>query len=153
MMSASYIAEMSRKAARESCRLGLLPFIVWPEDIVKWKATVAAGRAPRLPFPALGERNPRGFTLVQEFFVDSSGWGGHAMSMEKLLDKLQVGLAYSLGDIGQFQAYVREWKPSKSRLDAVDSKRALGGSDEPSGPGEVFSENDHEPVIVIMHKR
>lgn len=153
MMSRQYIEEMSRRAARESCRLGKLPFVVWPEDLAAWKAALAAGKSPRLPFPALGDRNPRGFKLVQEHFVDSSGWGRPgepALTIEQFIEVIKPGLAYSLGDCGQFQLYVREWKPGpRAMQENADEKNRQAFSK----GGEVFADNDHEPVILVMEKR
>jgi len=155
MMSAQYIDSMSRKAARESAREGKLPYIVWPHDISAWKAMLAKGISPRLPFPALGSRNPRGFKLVQEFFVDSSGWGGRnepAMTIDQLIDELKPNMAYSLGDVGQFQLYVREWKPGPKAMAEQDAKTILDGADSEDGP-QQFADNQLEPVIVIMQKK
>ena len=150
MMHPREIEYQSRKAARESCRLGKLPYIVWPQDLATWRAAIASGVSPRLPFPALGDRTPRGYKLERELFVDSSGWGyadEPATTIPDLINsELRTGFAYSIGDIGQFQLYLREWRPPVSKLaDVEQSKPAVGN-------GEHFVANEIEPVIVIMHK-
>jgi hypothetical protein len=119
MMSPETIRSMSRQAARESCRLGKLPFIVWPEDLASWQAVIQDGGTPRLPFPWIGDRKPRGFKHSRELFVDSSGFGDErepAMTAHRMImQELKVGCAYSISDQGQFQVYVDEWIPSAKR--------------------------------------
>ena len=150
MMDPRQIECESRKAARESCRLGKLPYIVWPQDLATWKAAIANDESPRLPFPALGDRSPRGYKLERELFVDSSGWGSTsepATTIPELINnELRTGFAYSIGDIGQFQLYLREWRPPASKLaDVEQSKPAVGN-------GEHFVANEIEPVVVIVTK-
>ena len=150
MMHPREIEYQSRKAARESAKLGKLPFIVWAQDIAAWKLALEAGRSPRLPFPHLGDRRPRGYKLERELFVDSSGWGSYgelAITISDLVNReLRTGFAYSIGDIGQFQLYLREWRPPVSKLaDVEQSKPAVGN-------GEHFSANEMEPVLVIMQR-
>jgi hypothetical protein len=128
MMGAETIRAMSREAARESLSEGKLPFVVWQQDLDDWKAVVLAGKLPRLPFPALGDRKPRGFKLVEEHFVDSSGMGSPREPADTIgyfiFGKIKVGHAYSLGDQGQFQVYVNEWKPSVRMIEKDKEERS-----------------------------
>lgn len=116
MFSPEYIAAMSRDAAAKAAAEGLYPFTIEQEDLDLWKIEVAAGRAPTLPFPVLGNLDPEGWDETDEMFVDSLGWdledsGGPALSIGSLIrDKLKVGHGYAIGDTGQFQLYVREFK-------------------------------------------
>lgn len=129
MMSAQTIAHMSRQAARQSVIEHKLPFIVWPEDLALWRSIVASGRIPRLPFPALGDRTPRGFKLERELFVDASGWGSEsepAITATRMInEEIKVGMAYSIGDQGQFQVYVREWTPGPTATQRNRDERQL----------------------------
>ena len=133
MMDPGQIRANSRKAARESARNGVMPYIVWPEDLARWKAMLA-GTAPaeQFPFPLLGDRNPRGYKLVRELFIDMSGMGGEdepAVTIRRLIsEELQVGKAYGFGDIGQFQGYLKEYEPTDGAREIATAKRGEGAS-------------------------
>jgi len=112
MMSGQTIAAMSRAAARKSAREHQVPFTVWPEDLRDWKAIVEAGSLPRLPFPFIGDRNPRGYKRVQEFFVDSSGFGADyepALTIRKFIGEIKENMAYAIVEVGQFQVVIAEY--------------------------------------------
>ena len=112
MMSLETIRALSRKAARDSARKGQLPYMVWPEDLETWKATIAAGRLPSLPFPFIGSRNPRGYKKVEEYFVDSSGFGQEgepALTIAQLVNRIKVNHAYAITETGQFQVRISEY--------------------------------------------
>jgi hypothetical protein len=116
MFSPQYIRELSRKAAAKSVRQKKLPYTVWPEDLVEWKAKLGEGKTPTLPFPFIGDRNPRGYKKLKEFFVDSSGFGLEsepALTVRSFVDKLQANRAYAITEVGQFQVYVAEFLKTK----------------------------------------
>lgn len=54
-----------------------------------------------------------GYELVQEFFVDNSGFGSDsepALTAGNFLKKIKQGLYYGITGIGQFQVYIGEFK-------------------------------------------
>lgn len=107
-MSLETIEAESRKTARNAAKQKKTPFLVEQEDIDTWKASRS-----KLPFPALGSYKPKGFKLVDSLFCDSSGFGTEsepALTYRQLIDKLEAGKYYSLGDCGQFQVYVNVWE-------------------------------------------
>ncbi len=56
------------------------------------------------------------YTEVDEFFVDSSGFGQPgelALTKDQFLSKVKKGLAYAITRIGQFQVYVTVYKAGK----------------------------------------
>ena len=118
MMDPRTIAANDRAAARKSAKDKLIPYMVHPHDLDFWRGQVEAGKLPQLPFPALGDRHPRGYRLLAELFVDTSGFGSEcepAMTPRRLImEELKADLAYSIGSCGQFQAWVRVWAPPGS---------------------------------------
>lgn len=131
MLSANTIADMNRAAARDAAKLHRHPFVVEQGDLDKWKADLTSGRAPRLPFPLLGDGEVAGWVADPgdntdsegDLFVDKSGYGQEgepALTLRGLLGKLQVGKGYGLHSEGQFQIYVRQYRkadpaPKKSK--------------------------------------
>jgi len=104
MLGLKEIQAASRKAARDSTKAKLIPYIVEAEDI---------DNMPPFPFPFIGYRVPRGWKKLTEHFVDSSGFGQpgeRAMTVGELLDKLVVGHGYAITEVGQFQVYVGEYE-------------------------------------------
>lgn len=119
MMSPETIRSLSRDAAAKAAREHKAPFIVWPEDLNEWKAKLANGQYPSFPFPFIGDYKPRGFRKVNEYFVDSSGFGAPgepALTVSQFLDKLRSGYGYAITEIGQFQLYVGEYRKAKARV-------------------------------------
>jgi hypothetical protein len=83
---------------------------------------------------------------VREIFCDSSGYGrpGEPATTAQFLinEELKVGLAYSIGDQGQFQVYVNEWMPGHAAMQkALDQHeaKALGC------PGQCTNRWEGEP--------
>jgi len=114
MMSLAYIESESRKAAAKSAREGTRPFPVFQQDIDQWKRQFTNGHPPRLPFPFTGNRRFRKWTLVETFFVDSSGMGAEgeaALTARRFVhDSLEAGYGYALVQVGQFQVYVGKFE-------------------------------------------
>lgn len=120
MMSSHAIERLSREAEARAAAAaeGLRPYVVWPEDLRKWKAQLERGEIPSLPFPFIGEHNAPGFTADEvdgefvDLFVDMTGVGGEwelALTIGAFVNKLQVDKAYALVEVEQFQAYVRQY--------------------------------------------
>jgi hypothetical protein len=94
---------MSRDAAKRAARAHKVPFIVEQEDL---------DAMPPFPFPELGTYIPKGWQKVQEYFVDSSGFGQEgepALTVNQFIKKLVVGRGYAITEVGQFQLYVGEF--------------------------------------------
>lgn len=103
-MSLSQIKSTSRKAAKSAAKRGLKPFIVYEEDL---------NEMPPFPFPFIGKHKPKGYELIQEHFVDSSGFGSEselALTLHQFKKEIKVGLAYAITKAGQFQLCVGEYK-------------------------------------------
>jgi len=92
------------------------------------RAAVKARRNKRAPYvakcdgddgvfkmPNFGTyRNPR-WELIQEFFVDSSGFGSDyepALTVKRFLSKVRTGQGYAVIEQGQFQVVIGEFKKS-----------------------------------------
>ncbi len=59
------------------------------------------------------EGTPDGFTEIQDYFVDSSGWGQEgepALTAEQFLAKVKAGKFYGITAHGQFRVYVTEYE-------------------------------------------
>jgi hypothetical protein len=110
MMSYAQIQEGSRRMARQSARLHQTPYIVEQQELDDWKALVASGRLPRLPFPAIGDRTPRGWKRLDDEMVDSSGFGSEsepATTITSFITKsLKPGFGYAIIEAGQFQVVI-----------------------------------------------
>ena len=66
--------------------------------------------------PKLGNFIPKGFELVQSYFVDNSGFGSDsepALTFEQFLKKVKKGRFYAIGEEGQLQLYINEYKKTK----------------------------------------
>lgn len=49
---------------------------------------------------------PDGWKLVDDLFVDSSGYGGPALSVDQMKSEMVLDRGYAINDIGQFQLHV-----------------------------------------------
>ncbi len=71
-----------------------------------------------IDIPNFGDYRPDGWELGQTFFVDKTGFDdqGPALSIERFLVQMRVGLGYAMIEEGQFQCYVGEF----NRVDVAD---------------------------------
>ena len=102
MMGLETIKAMNDEATREARREKASPYIAVQDGDEGIK------KAPRL-----GYFVPSGWEFVQEFFVDSSGFGAKgepALTFGELLEQVKEGYGYGIGECGQFQLYIREYK-------------------------------------------
>jgi hypothetical protein len=118
MMDPSTIKALADDAARKARREGREPYGFFDLEDVDTSVR-------DLPF--LGSYVPRGYKLVEELFVDASGFGSEgepAMTFgrfcERVRDHVRDGNAYSyaIREAGQFQVYVgvyRKVTPRKHR--------------------------------------
>jgi hypothetical protein len=113
MMGLAEIIRLNNKACEKAKKAKLLPYVIKDGDREKF---------PPFPFPNFGDYRPKGWELVGEYFVDSSGFGMDdepALSIDQFLKKLKVGHGYALIEEGEFQVYVGEfvkngWKQTRN---------------------------------------
>ena len=58
------------------------------------------------------KKEVKGYKLLNEYFVDNSGWGTDresALTFNQFLNKVKAGLYYGITSIGQFQVYIGEY--------------------------------------------
>jgi hypothetical protein len=61
----------------------------------------------------IGNFRPKGFKLVNEYFVDNSGFGSAnepALTFEQFEKKVKEGHAYAIVESGQFQVWIAEFE-------------------------------------------
>jgi hypothetical protein len=106
MLDGETIDRMAREQARRARGAGVKPMLLT-------RAVLASIRENgRFPFPNIGHYRPRGFKLVESYFVDKSGFGEEwepALTYRGFLARLQVGRAYAIIEEGEFQCYVGEF--------------------------------------------
>ena len=105
MMDLRTIQSMAREAAKEARKNGILPLEIWPEDLDR-------GISLLHDIPFIGNMRPKGYKKVNEYFVDSSGFGAEdepALTIRAFLKKLRPGYAYAVTQAGQLQVYVGEF--------------------------------------------
>jgi hypothetical protein len=131
MMSPGYIAQLSREAAYRAAREHQRPILVEAEDLAHWRGLLKAGQTPHLPFPTIGDLKPKGYTLLDYFMVDNSGFGAKdepALTVRQLLDPaigLQVGKAYAIIEVGQFQVVLGEFERNGTKTVYKDRSDGL----------------------------
>ena len=113
MMDLATIRHLSRQAARRSLAEGTLPVVIEQEDILD-----GAHHTMLRSVPFIGSRRPRGWKLVEEHFVDSSGFGAPgepALTFDQFVRVVagQPGFGWALTECGQFQVCVGQFKPAK----------------------------------------
>ena len=61
----------------------------------------------------IGTTTPEGYTVVEDYFVDNSGWGREgepALTGAQFIKKVKKGFYYGITGVGQFQVYISEFK-------------------------------------------
>jgi hypothetical protein len=104
MMSLEAIKDESRRQARRAARLHKRPYIYEEDD---------KGKFPPFPFPNIGDYRPKGYRLVNQYFVDKTGWGTSsepALTLDQLLEVLRPGMGYAIIEEGEFQLYIGEFE-------------------------------------------
>lgn len=98
MMSAAAIRQLSEEAAAKAAELEQEPMVAFMD-----------GDEAIMRMPNLGDYRPKGWKLIEELFVDKSGWGSDsepALSSGQFMAKVKEGLGYALIQEGQFQVYI-----------------------------------------------
>ena len=102
MFSLEYIRAMNDKATVVARGEDLEPYIASKDGDIGVRAC-----------PHLGDYTPKGWKLVDTYFVDSSGFGSEgegALTFGQFLSKVKEGYGYAIGETGQFQVYIHEYK-------------------------------------------
>ena len=105
MFDLDTIRAMNRKQATGARRANVEPYVIESESEVDG--------FPPFPFPNIGDYRPKGWKLVNKYFVDSSGFGSNdepALTTEQFKRKLKVGMGYAIIEEGQFQVYIGEFE-------------------------------------------
>ena len=107
MIDLDQIRKMKSKAAKAARADKTKPFVVYNNrDIER-----LSSQEIRLPF--LGDYCPEGFYVMNEIFVDSSGFGSDsepAMTLPKffgMLDKLGKPFGLAISEAGEFQVMIK----------------------------------------------
>jgi hypothetical protein len=104
MMGLETLRAVNRQATAKAAREARQPFEVTPEDI--------ADNLSGLSIPYIGDRVPRGWRKVTEWFVDKTGFGTAGESaitlseMRRRIVRNGPGYGYGSMEEGQFQIYV-----------------------------------------------
>jgi len=114
-MSLQAIQQLNEEIAAKAAAERAEPFRVQPEDCERWAESISRGIAPRIPFPNLGSYEPEGWELLEELFVDKTGFnlhdaGGPAMSIAEFIDALEPGFGYAIVEEGPFQIYIGKFQ-------------------------------------------
>lgn len=115
MMSLETIRQLAADAGKEAREGGILPVPFWEDVIKAVKLQLKNGESPealRL-IPFIGDHVPDGFELVEEHFVDSTGWGHEdepALTIGQFAEKLRNGRFYAITQSGQFQIFIGEFR-------------------------------------------
>jgi hypothetical protein len=110
-MSIQTIHDLSRKAARKAAREHKRPAMVELEDMDTLEI--------ELRIPNLGDYRPRGYKLIDTWFVDKSGFGVEpepALTVRTMFARIRAngpGHGYAMIQEGQFQCYVGVFVPTK----------------------------------------
>jgi len=112
MMSGSQIRSMQQEAAEEAARNSLTPFVYWKHDDL----------GPPFPMPNLGDYVPPGWERVDDFMVDSSGFGAPdepALTVDQFRARIEREIAkynaesktvgWAIIEVGQFQVVIGEF--------------------------------------------
>ena len=109
MMDPATIQHMTDENSRTARTARAIPYLIWKGDIEDWRA----GKRMPIPFPNIGDYEPENWVADgPPVMVDTSGWGERgepALTLEQLLDWLQVGKAYAFVESGQFQSYIQQF--------------------------------------------
>jgi hypothetical protein len=109
MMDLQTIRKLSREQAARASRKHARPYLFEEED---------RGHFPPFPFPNIGDYRPKGWELLNRYFVDKLGFDddGRAMTHRQLIHALVAGLGYAIIEEGEFQLVVGEFKQIERRV-------------------------------------
>ena len=102
MLSLEYIVRENNKATRRAKKEGKIPYIARynGDEYVK-------------TCEKFGNYIPKGWQKINTYFVDNSGFGSEsetALTFGNFLTKVKEGYGYAIGEMGEFQVYIHEYK-------------------------------------------
>ena len=105
-----YSLEMIKKNNKEAARVaeGKEPYVAKSDN----DRVVVNG------CPDFGDYRPKGWKLIETYFVDYSGFGCDdeaALTVKQFLQKVKSGFGYAIIETGQFQLYVGEFQKTKRK--------------------------------------
>ena len=118
MMSLAAIERASKEEGSRARKAEKLPYVPYDSAEI-WNE--------HFSIPSLGTFIPKGWEVVDEILVDSSGWGREsepALTLSQfkatMVNGLECGFGYAVREAGQFQVVVGVYKkkltkPSKKR--------------------------------------
>ena len=101
MYSLQYIKAINKEKSEQAEMEGATPYIAKFDGDEGVRA-----------MPFLGDYIPKGYKIVNIFFVDSSGFGSEsemALTLGQFLNKVRAGFGYAIKESGQFQVYINEY--------------------------------------------
>ncbi len=116
MMSLDTIRAMSDDQAKKAARRGSRPYVPFNAAEID--------SYPPFPFPNIGSYRPKGWELIDEWFVDKSGWGAAdepAMTTEQLkaallaMNNAGPTYGYAIIEEGEFQLYIGIFKKTERK--------------------------------------
>jgi len=106
MMDLATIRHMNREAGETARDEGCGPYVFSPIDLRNLKD---GDLSPLRKVPRIGDYEPEGWIKTDSYFVDSSGFGGAgepALTASQFAQKVEPGVGYGIGEVGQFQIYI-----------------------------------------------
>jgi len=115
MMSLDTIRAMSAEAGVKAAKYSKQPKTFWDRDIKDAEAQVDNGIVPQAvrAIPDLGDYVPEGWEMLDQLFVDATGFGQEgelAMTLKQFVHKLEPDVGYGIVQAGQFQVYIGVFK-------------------------------------------
>lgn len=107
MLDLQTIHIMSQQTGIKASKEKRIPFLFEEEDRQDF---------PPFPFPNLGDYRPTGWKLINQYFVDNSGWGSsdeEALTIDQFKTKLKPSYGYAIIEEGEFQLYIGEFTKQK----------------------------------------
>ena len=149
MIDGLELARMRDEAAEISRANNQQPFV--PD--AKGKAKAMDGDWTGVNIPNFGDYRPEGWELGETYFVDKTGFDdqGPALSIERFLVQMRVGLGYAMIEEGQFQCYVGEFNRTEegkqTMIDNLKQPDPDAGIDRPVGCHNL----DRAPLQRLSH--
>jgi len=110
-MSIGYIKQMNKEAEDRAKANGLRPIIIKRSKAIDYTKDIIINRLRSIP--NLGDYRPKGWKLVKDYLVDSSGFGSPsepAYTIDQFADEIEVGFGYGIIECGQFQVVIGKFK-------------------------------------------
>lgn len=106
MMSLAAIQALADEVGQQAKDADLEPYLLGSQEEID--------SFPPFPFPHIGSHRPSSWNLIDQLFVDSSGFGTPdepALTIDQFKEELRPGFGYAIIEEGQFQLYVGVFSP------------------------------------------